>query len=139
MCVFVCLDIYTYLYICVLCVCLVAQSCLTLQPHGPLGSSYPWGSSKQEYWSGLPCPPPGNRPNPWIEPRSSTLRADSLPSEPLGKPLYMCVYIYRLQSLGLQSRTRLGDFTFLFFPVHNRYIYLYTYNYMLYTMYTYNM
>ena len=74
MCVFVCLDIYTYLYICVLCVCLVAQSCLTLQPHGPLGSSYPWGSSKQEYWSGLPCPPPGNRPNPGIELRSPALQ-----------------------------------------------------------------
>ena len=28
------------------------------------------GFSKQEYWSGLPCPPPGDLPNPGIEPRS---------------------------------------------------------------------
>ena len=35
------------------------------------------GFSRQEYWSGLPCSPPGDRPNPGIEPRSP-----SLPSEP---------------------------------------------------------
>ena len=44
------------------------------------------GFSRQEYWNGLPCPPPGDLPNPGIEPRSSTLRADSLPSESPGKP-----------------------------------------------------
>ena len=44
----------------------------------------PWGFSKQEYWSGLP--PPGDLPNPGIEPRSPALRADSLPAEPPGKP-----------------------------------------------------
>ena len=46
----------------------------------------PWGFSRQEYWSGLPCPPPGDLPNPEIKPRSSALQADSLPSEPPGKP-----------------------------------------------------
>ena len=35
---------------------------------------------------GKPCPPPGDLPDPGIEPRSPTLQADSLPSEPLGKP-----------------------------------------------------
>ena len=44
-----------------------------------------WGFSKQEYWSGLPCPPPGDLPNPWIESRSPALQADSLWSEPSGK------------------------------------------------------
>ena len=39
------------------------------------------GFSKQEYWSGLPCPPPGDLPNPGIEYRSPTLWADSLLSE----------------------------------------------------------
>ena len=34
--------------------------------------------SRQEYWSGLPCPPPGDLPNPGIKPRSLTLQADSL-------------------------------------------------------------
>ena len=38
--------------------------------------------SGQEYWSGLPFPSPGNVPHPRIEPRPTTLQADSLPSEP---------------------------------------------------------
>ena len=44
------------------------------------------GFSRQEYWSGLPCPPPGNLPDPGIEPGSPALQVDSLPSEPPGKP-----------------------------------------------------
>ena len=44
------------------------------------------GFSRQEYWSGLPCPPPGDLPDPEIEPRSA-LQVDSLLSEPPGKPL----------------------------------------------------
>ena len=39
--------------------------------------------SRQEYWSVLPCPPPGNLPNPGIEPSSPALQA----SEPAGKPI----------------------------------------------------
>ena len=42
--------------------------------------------SKQEYWSGLLFPPPGDLPNPGIEPGSPTLQADALLSEPPGKP-----------------------------------------------------
>ena len=45
------------------------------------------GFSRQEYWSGLPCPPPGDLPDPGIEPRSPTLEADALTSEPPGKHL----------------------------------------------------
>ena len=44
------------------------------------------GSSRQEYWSGLPFPSPRNLHNPGIEPMSPALQADSLPSEPPGKP-----------------------------------------------------
>ena len=44
------------------------------------------GFSRQEYWSGLPFPSPTDLPDPGIEPRSSVLRADALPSEPPGKP-----------------------------------------------------
>ena len=44
------------------------------------------GSSRQEYWSGWPFPSPGELPNPGIEPGFPALQADSLPSEPLGKP-----------------------------------------------------
>ena len=43
------------------------------------------GFSRQEYWSGSPCPPPGDLPNLGIKPRSPTLQADSLLSEPRGK------------------------------------------------------
>ena len=42
------------------------------------------GFSRQEYLDGLPCPPPGDLPNPGIEPGSPTLQEDSLPSEPPG-------------------------------------------------------
>ena len=42
--------------------------------------------SRPEYWSGLPYPSPGDHPNPGIEPRSPALQADSLPTEPSGKP-----------------------------------------------------
>ena len=41
--------------------------------------------SRQEYWSGLPFPSPGDLPNPGMEPGSPTLQADALPSEPPGK------------------------------------------------------
>ena len=44
------------------------------------------GFSRQEYWSGLPFPSPGDLPDPGIKPGSFALRADSLPSEPPGKP-----------------------------------------------------
>ena len=45
----------------------------------------PWGFSREDYQKVLPYLPPGDRPNPEIEPRSPTLQADSLPSEPPGK------------------------------------------------------
>ena len=50
---------------------------------------HPWGFSRQEYWSGFPGPPSGDLPNPGIEsasPLSPGLQADSLPTEPSGKP-----------------------------------------------------
>ena len=63
----------------------------SLQPCGlqPARLLCPWGFSMQEYWSGLPCPPPGDLPNPGVESRSPTLQADSLPSEPSEKPKNM--------------------------------------------------
>ena len=63
------------------------QSCPTLcdpmdcNPPAPLSM----GFSKQEYWRGLPFPPPGDLPNPRIEPRSPALQADSLPTKLRGK------------------------------------------------------
>ena len=69
------------------CVSRSVLSCL-FRPHElqPTRLLCPWGFSKQEYWSELPCPSPGNLPNTGIEPMSLALKVDSLPSEPPGKP-----------------------------------------------------
>ena len=48
------------------------------------------GFSGQEYWSGLPCPPPGDLPDPGFEPESPTapaLQADSSPMSERGSPM----------------------------------------------------
>ena len=42
--------------------------------------------SRQEWWSGLPFPSPGDLPDPGVESRSSVLQADSLPTEPPEQP-----------------------------------------------------
>ena len=83
---------------------LFAQLCLTLfvtpwtVAHlAPLSMKF----SRQEYWSGLPFPSPGDPHNPWIEPKSPALQADSFLSEPPEKPIcYTCTPLYyiRLQS-----------------------------------------
>ena len=71
-------------------VCLVTQSCPTLcnpMDCSPLESSvHGILQARILEWVGLPCPPPGDLPNPGIEPRSLTLQMDSSPSEPTGKP-----------------------------------------------------
>ena len=51
---------------------------------GPPGSSV-HEFSRQEYWSGLPFPSPGDPPDPGIKPTSLALQEDSLPPEPSGK------------------------------------------------------
>ena len=60
----------------------------SLRLHGLLPTRLPCppGFSRQEYWSGLPCPPPRGLPNPRIKPRSPPLHTDSLLSEPPWKP-----------------------------------------------------
>ena len=55
----------------------------TVAPQAPLSMGFP----RQEYWSGLPFPSPGDLPDPGIEPGSPALQADSLPSEPQEKPI----------------------------------------------------
>ena len=71
-------------------VCLAAQSCPTLcepMDYSLPGSSVHGDSPRQEYWSGLPCPAPGDLPNPGIDLGSSALQANSLLSEPRSLPL----------------------------------------------------
>ena len=50
------------------------------------------GFSRQEFWSGLPFPSPGDLPDPGIEPRSPALQADALTSEPPGKLIMEKLY-----------------------------------------------
>ena len=72
----------------------------TLQPHCSWAAPHrtvahqaplPMEFSRQEYRSGLPCPSPGDLPDPGTEPRSPASQVDSLPSEPPGKPFYICI------------------------------------------------
>ena len=67
---------------CVLSLVQFSATLWTIACQAPL----PMGFPKQEYWSGLPFPSPGDLPDTGIEPGSPTLQADALPSEPLGKP-----------------------------------------------------
>ena len=61
---------------------------------------------KEEYWSGFPFPSPGDLPDPGIEAASSesfTLQADSLPLEPLGKPINVLSPYLRVKSELLKT------------------------------------
>ena len=58
------------------------------------------GFSRQECWSGLPFPSPGDLPNPGIEPRSPTLQADALPSEPPGKHYINNKQVFLVAQIG---------------------------------------
>ena len=51
------------------------------------------GFSRQEYWSGLSFPSPGDLPNPGIEPQSSALQTHSLPCEPPGRQNYLTIQV----------------------------------------------
>ena len=59
----------------------------SLKPHGLLPARFlcPWGFSRQEHWSGLPFPFPGDLPDPGIQPRSPAVKADCLPAALSGK------------------------------------------------------
>ena len=83
-----------YIYIHAPCFCSSVVS-YSLRPHGlyPTRLLCPWGFSRQENWSGLPFPSPGDLPNPGIEPRSPASQVDSLPAELPGKPIYMHTHI----------------------------------------------
>ena len=76
----------------------VTQSCLTLcnpMDCSPPGSSVHGDSPGKNTGVGCHALLQGNLSNPGIEPRSPALQAYSLPSEPPGKPRYMCMYMYK--------------------------------------------
>ena len=65
------------------------------------------GFSRQEYWSGLPFPSPGDLPNPGIEPGSPALQANALSSEPPGKPGMGCHFL--LQCMKVKSESEVAQ------------------------------
>ena len=108
---------------------------LPMWPHGlllPIRLLYLWWFSRQENWSGLPCPPPGDLLNPGIEPRSPTLQVDSLPCEPPGKPKNTGVGSLSLlqrnfptqESIELGSPALQADFLPVELPRKPRFIYI---------------
>ena len=62
----------------------------TVAHQAPLSMEF----SRQEYWSGLPFPSPGDLLDPGIEPGSPALQADALPSEPPGNPVFLIYWSY---------------------------------------------
>ena len=62
----------------------------TVARQAPLSMEFP----RQEYWSGLPFASPRDLPHPGIKHRLSALQADSLPTELLGKPMF--IHYWRL-------------------------------------------
>ena len=85
------------------------------------------GFSRQEYWSRLPCPPPGHLPDPGIEPRSPVspaMQVDSSPAEPARKPEHVTTsWVHELlksrwavtRSKIKMTLARLGCSSFVFF------------------------
>ena len=65
----------------------------SLQPNGfyPRQTPLSSGVSRQDYWSGLPFPSPGDLPDPVVKPKSAALQADSLPSEPPSVSMQGCL------------------------------------------------
>jgi len=67
------------------------------------------GFSRQEYWSGLPCPPPGNLPDPGIKPSSlmfPALVGEFFITEPPGKPACIHDYVQNRQLVGAYYKTQ---------------------------------
>ena len=70
------------------------------------------GFSRQECWSGLPFPSPGDLPDPGIEPGSPALQADALPSEPPGKASEAEVDVFLEFSCFFYDPADVGDLIF---------------------------
>ena len=82
-----------------------------LWPYGlqPARLLCPWGFYRQEYWTRLPCPPPGDLPDWGIKAASPALQADSLTTEPPGKPnlsLYSSQFCKWEQMILMQVRAK---------------------------------
>ena len=77
----VCMCVHGHTHVCMLSCFRLFETLWTLARQAPLSM----GFSRQEYWSVLPRPPPGDLPDPGLEPRFPRLQADCLPCESTGK------------------------------------------------------
>ena len=111
---------------------LVIKSSLTLVIPWTMAHQAPlsMGFSRQEYWSGLLLPSPGDLPDPGIETRSPALEADFLPSEPPGKPLLMAIVlmILLLISLSIKQGFKYGQSLIFSFYYRKTYAFLLKYS-----------
>ena len=89
------------------------------------------GFPRQEYWSGLAFPSPGDPPEPGIEPGSPALQADSLPPEPPGKP--SCIVEREKYFPKLLSLLSIQFICFVYTYVYTMYKHIYD----IYTCYIY--
>ena len=89
---------------------LVTKLCPTLTTPWTLACRAPLSMefSRQEYWSGLPFPSPGDLPDPGIKPRSPVLQADSLPTE-LGRKPGTSGCVIKLATNSVQCLIKYGD------------------------------
>ena len=88
------------------------QSCPTnsVRPYGPypIRLLCPRDFSRQEYWSGLPCLPPGDLPNPGIKPTSLCLlswQVGSLPLVLAGKPIHLHIVYGSVHTITAELRS----------------------------------
>ena len=81
--------------------CSVTQSCLTLATSRTVAHQAPlsMGSPRQEHWSGLPFPSPGDLANPGTEPTSLAIAGRLFTSEPLGKPAILSKIVWILYNV----------------------------------------
>ena len=95
---------------------IVPKSCLTLAIPWTVACQAPLsiGFSRQEYWSGLTFPSPGDLPEPAIKPGSPALQADSLPTELWGKPPTECRRNYGYLWVPVKDDFMFSIFNFLF-------------------------
>ena len=90
--------------ICMAVSCSLSRVCLFATPwtvayQAPLSM----GFCRQEYWSGLPFPSPGDLPDPGIEPGSPALEADASPPEPPGKPIFLVAMEIQTQRTDVRT------------------------------------
>ena len=90
----------------------------TVARQAPLSTGFP----RQEYWSGLPFPFPGDFSDPGTEPASPAVAGRFFTAEPLGKPIHMLTLMHirlRTKSVNLMGSIRLQRTDYFCFPLLN--------------------